>query len=102
MFPDDVDGDVLRALHVKKFDFGSEHLVDFYVEFDEHPQAASAEDSVRAEFPTARLDWEDGRCLVVSVVMKVTYHGVVDTQSALSQAVANLGGWCDAWGVMSS
>lgn len=102
MFPNDVDGDVLRALQAKGFDFASEHSVDFFVDFGEHPNRANVEESVRVHLPTAQCEWESEKCLVVSVVMRVTHHGVVDTQEVLSRAVADVGGWCDAWGVISS
>lgn len=101
-FPDDADGDVLRALQEKNFDFGSEHSVDFYIDFGEHPNHASVEKSVRIELPSAQCEWENDKCLVVSIAMRVTHHGIVDTQKVLSRSVADVGGWCETWGVMSS
>ena len=102
-WPDDADGQVLRKLHAKGFDFSRRYVVDFMVDFEEWPPNPRALARIRQEFSTAAeyVDDVSGRgSVIVKIEAEVSYRFVVDTQQKLTDLVSDFGGWCDSWGVL--
>lgn len=104
-WPDDADGQVLRRLQGKGFDFSRKYLVDFTVDFEEWPPNPEALRAIRREFESAAeyVDDVSGQgSIVVKFESVLDYCFVVDTQLRLSEIVNDFGGWCDSWGVLHS
>jgi len=101
-WPDDADGQVLRRLLDKGFDFAQRHVIDFSVDFEKWPPDPEALRRIHREFPNAS-EYLDDVSGVGSVVVKLeatlSYHVVVDTQKRLTELASEFGGWCDSWGV---
>lgn len=101
-WPADADGDVLRNLAARGFDFSREYVVDFNIDFDEEPSLGDLSARVMARFPAARVEWlDDENCLLVKVSSRLTYEFVIDTQKELSDIAGPWGGQCDSWGVLA-
>jgi hypothetical protein len=102
-WPDDEDGQVLRRLDEKSFDFTQRYVIDFVVDFDSWPPEPQALNEIRKLFPVATeyVDDVSGQgSITVKVEAILTYQLVVDTQSQLTRIAQQFGGWCDSWGVL--
>jgi hypothetical protein len=102
-WPKDIDGDVLRRLSDKKFDFSKDYAIDFNVEFDEWPPSESALKTLRVDYPNARLyvDEESGSGSVVFQVNgQISYELVTGVQARVTSLMTPFGGTCDSWGVL--
>lgn len=102
-WPDDPDGQVLRRLDEKGFDFSHPYVIDFVVDFDQWPPAPQALNAIQTRFPVATeyVDDVSGQgSITVKVEAVLTYQLVVDTQSQLTRIAEKFGGWCDSWGVL--
>jgi len=100
-WPDDADGDVLRRLEEKGFDFSKHYMVDFNIDFDQWPPIKEAMDVIRIAYPDAKIygDGEEGYVLF-KVNSLITYDFVVKTQAKASSLVTQYGGRCESWGVL--
>lgn len=100
-WPDDADGDVLRRLEEKGFDFTKSHTVDFNIDFDQWPPRKEAIDAIRIAYPDAKLydDGGDGYILF-KVNSLLSYDFVMRTQYEATSLVAQYGGRCESWGVL--
>jgi len=102
-WPEDADGEVLRHLLDKGFDFAQKYVVDFNVDFEAWPPDPETLHRIRLEFPRASEHFDDvsGRgSVVVKLEAPLSYRFVVDTQQRLTELVDEFGGWCDSWGVL--
>ena len=102
-WPEDADGEVLRHLLDKGFDFAQKYVVDFNVDFEAWPPNPDGLHRIRLEFPHAseHIDDVSGHgSVVVRVEARLSYGFVVDTQRRLTELVDEFGGWCDSWGVL--
>ena len=101
-WPQGDDGDVFRSLAAQGFDFSSEHVIDFNVDFADWPPPAAALAWLESEFPNATTvyppDGELDGYVLVKVTAELTYALVINAQQRLSEAMATRGGSCQSWG----
>ncbi len=103
-WPADADGDVLRRLKAKGFDFGQSHQIDFNIGFDSWPPPEQAMAQLRnghARAAIARQIDDEGGYLLFRIEMPVTYDAITGMQARLTQLMAPFGGRCETWGVAS-
>lgn len=100
-WPTDADGDVLRRLEVKGFDFTQPCTIDFNVDFDQWPPCREAISVLDRNYPGAKLygDDEDGYILF-KIDGLLTYNLVIKIQAEATALVAQYGGRCESWGVL--
>ena len=109
MYPNDVNGDVLRRLEEDNFDFSIEHPVDFYAIYATEEEA----DLVARQYAT---DWKRGEKfknietrssekggmeLELVPIMIVTYENIVAFEKTLAERTAKVNGYLDGWGVLN-
>lgn len=102
-WPDDADGDVLRRMRSRGFDFSKEYVIDFNVDFDDWPPPPGALQALQSSFPGASIyeDSDSGdRFVLFKVKSILTYDFVVGTQAKASNLVQKYAGRCDSWGVL--
>ena len=96
-WPDDADGDLLRMLEEKGFDFDNEVTIDFEI------------DAITRCYPGCEFNDPDEEDIAVGEVngtvnlqinSKVTYEFIVKTQEEITNSVKQYGGWCESWGVL--
>lgn len=100
-WPDDDDGQVLRRLRDKEFDFSKRYIVDFVIDFETWPPNVQVCERIFKEFPNTveYTDEETGqRVLIVKIENFLTYRLVAETQARLTELASEAGGWCDSWG----
>ena len=103
-WPNDADGDVLRRLLAKGFDFSKAQLIDFNVDFEDWPPAQEAIQALQAEFHGVEAceDSENGGGYVLFKMNSIlSYDLVIETQAKATHLVAKYGGRCESWGVLS-
>lgn len=102
-WPSNADGDVLKRLEERGFDFTKHYTVDFNIDFDQWPPCKEAIDAIRTAYPDAKVydDGEEGYILF-QINSIITYDFVVETQSKATSLVAQYGGRCESWGVLHS
>ncbi|KZN45074.1 ribonuclease E inhibitor RraB [Pseudoalteromonas luteoviolacea] len=109
-WPADADGEVLKVLDERGFDFGSTHTIEFYLEFktwplSEHQQNEISEKLHGADFiESDPEDIELGDApgyVLFTTQNKVTHEFVGQEQVRLSKLVAHLDGTCNSWAVCS-
>jgi hypothetical protein len=101
-WPKDVDGDVLRRMEESGFDFAEPVAIDFNIDFQSWPPADEAMELLRVRFPNVELVEPTASFpgyLRFTVVDKVTYPLVMNTQREASDLVRTFGGVCESWGV---
>ncbi len=104
IFPDDVDGDVLRRLEESGFDFQKPTTIDFNVDFDSwppHPDAVSKLKEFAGAIEIYEPDGEYSGYILFNIHQILSYKLVIDTQENVSSLVAEYGGVCESWGVLS-
>lgn len=102
-WPKDADGDVLRRLESRGFDFAKSYVIDFNVDFEEWPPASEALQLIRAQYPsTVVYQPEEGSPGYVQfqIYSPVTYDLVTRVQRETSDLMRRFGGVCESWGVM--
>ena len=103
-FPDDVDGDVLRRLEESGFDFQKSTTIDFNVDFDywpPHPDAVSKLKEFAGAIEIYEPDGEYSGYILFNIHQILSYKLVIDTQENVTSLVAEYGGVCESWGVLS-
>jgi hypothetical protein len=101
-WPQDADGDGLRALKNRGFDFAKPSLIDFNVEFQSWPPHREALRRLARDYPSATVCSQDGDQtghLEFQVYALVTYELVTNTQSHVTDLMAPYKGRCSSWGV---
>jgi hypothetical protein len=101
-WPDDADGDVLRRMKARGFDFGQPCLVDFNVDFDSWPPPRAALTRLEQQFPSSKAypSAEGGGYVQFQIYGRLTYELVTNTQRVVSEEMAKFGGVCESWGVL--
>ncbi len=102
-WPDDADGDVFRRLDSSGFDFSKPYTIDFNIDFDHWPPSEQAIKTIQEAFPGALVheDNQSGGYVLFQTTTLLTYEWVIKTQAGASTLVADHGGKCDSWGVLS-
>ena len=86
-WPDDADGDVLRALASKGFDFGAEYSIDFNVDFEDWPPHPEAMTWLQSRYGTIKVyEPEDSfnGYAQFQVKARLSYALVTETQAAVT------------------
>jgi Regulator of ribonuclease activity B len=102
-WPADADGNVLRKMQERGFDFSKKYVIDFNVDFDEWPPSKTAVAVLSREHPSTRLHEpivEDRGYIQFQIFAPLTYDLVINTQSYVTELVAPYGGYCESWGVL--
>lgn len=102
-WPNDADGDVFRRLQEDGFDFSSEHIIDFNVDFAEWPPSDLALRELQQRYPGARVispENESGGYVLVQLYAVITYQFVTQVQSNISGAMKRYNGYCNSWGIL--
>jgi hypothetical protein len=102
-WPDDLDGDVLRRMQIKGFDFAKAVDIDFNVDFDTWPPAEGFVSILGSRYSQMKLyplAFGDGGYILLGINAVLTYELVVSEQKTLSELAAPFGGICESWGVL--
>jgi len=100
-WPNDADGDVLRNLQKKSFDFGRAVKVDFFVDFFDWPPCETAIASIKRAKPDACIKlYSEDQYILIEIIHEVTYDFVVSVQAELTNICRPFGGVCESWGVL--
>lgn len=102
-WPNDADGDVLRRLYAKGFDFSKSYIIDFNVDFNQWPPPEKAISAIKGNFQGATVhdDPENGGGYILfKISCMLTYELVMETQAKATALVAEYGGRCESWGVL--
>jgi hypothetical protein len=103
IWPDDADGDVLRSLASRGFDFAKPWSVDFDVDFESWPPAPAALELLGSMFGEVFVyppEAGDAVYVQFKVVARVTYELVTSVQLRATCAMSPYGGVCESWGVL--
>jgi hypothetical protein len=103
IWPDDVDGDVLREMDACGFDFSKPASIDFNVDFEVWPPPQEAVEILTREYPGLEIhepDDEFSGDFTFQVQALVTYELVMRIQSEVTDLMAPFGGRCESWGVL--
>ncbi len=110
IWPTDIDGDVLRLLEERGFDFNLEHEIEFIIDFKCWPLNKERQNEVLEKLPQARFVEADEELIeegdpsgYVSFKVKntVTYDFISFEMKRLSSLFVNTDGFCDSWSVTS-
>ena len=102
-WPSDADGDVLRRLHAKSFDFSSEHEVDFNIDFEEWPPSPEAIAWLESRYSNVKVHQDEAGIsgyIQLRIRARVTYEFVVKTQREVTLGTHEYRGICESWGVL--
>lgn len=109
-WPQDVDGDVLRLLQGRGFDFNLEHEIEFMIDFKFWPLSKEQQAEVLKKLPEVSFVETEVELLEegdptgyasFKVKNKVTYDFVTQEPQRLSNLFVNMNGYCDSWVVVS-
>ena len=109
-WPQGVDGDVLRLLQGRGFDFNLEHEIEFMIDFESWPLSKIQQAEVLTKLPEVSFVETEAHLLEegdptgyasLKVTSKVTYDFVTKEPKRLSNLFANMKGFCDSWVVVS-
>ncbi|ABE55789.1 protein of unknown function DUF1260 [Shewanella denitrificans OS217] len=104
-FPDDDNGEMLKAMAEAGIDLSKALEVDFFLVFDEQRDAESAlealsqsdlEGELELVFDDEIAKWE----LIVAINMVPAYDALVAKETELNTFAAEFDGMTDGWGVM--
>jgi hypothetical protein len=107
-FPKDVDGDVLRLFEENGFNFEEVVEVDFNIDFNHWPLNNNEKEAIEKLYPDCVFydpdteDIEDGNLIgyvQFTVLSKIDYQFIINTQKNATNQMTQFGGWCDSWGV---
>jgi len=109
-WPNDADGDVLRSLESKGFDFDQVHDIDFNIDFKEWPITEEAIATISKNYPRYEVIEPDEEDIAngdligyvqFQVTEKLTYELVIDLQASVTKTMKPFGGYCESWGLLS-
>lgn len=109
-WPNDADGDVLRVLKERNFDFTVAHEVEFNIDFKHWPLKPQIKAQISEMLPDSRfIDIEEAYLepdeppgyVLTKVKGFVNYDFVIQEQQRLTQLFAELDGVCESWAVCS-
>jgi hypothetical protein len=102
-WPRDADGDALRRMRERGFNFHEPCIVDFNVDFEAWPPEEKAIHALREQFPGAKLfspEDESPGYILFQMHVLLTYDLVTTIQRQVTELMARYGGTCDTWGVL--
>ncbi|MEQ1594393.1 MAG: ribonuclease E inhibitor RraB [Casimicrobium sp.] len=102
-WPDDADGDVLRRMAARKFDFSKPYTIDFNIDFEVWPPPEEALRTLSKEFADWRAYEPDGDSpgyVLFQVLDVLSYERVVSVQKQATELMTPFGGVCESWGVL--
>jgi hypothetical protein len=102
-WPGDADGDVLRRLQARAFDFSSKHEIEFNVDFEEwppHPNAIAWLESKYSSVEVRQPEAGFSGYIQFKVLAKLSYELVMQTQCEATLGTEEYGGVCESWGVL--
>ena len=102
-WPNDADGDVLRRLDAKAFNFAAEYEIDFNVDFEDwppHPDAVAWLESRYANVTLYKDETGLNGYIQFKLRAKLTYEFVMNTQREATVGTEAYGGICESWGVL--
>ena len=107
-WPDDADGDVFRRLESGGFNFNTEHIIDFNIDFEHWPLSTEAIKAFKYWYPNCEFvepdeeDIKNGEMngyILFTITNKLTYKLVIETQQEATKKAKKYGGWCESWGI---
>ena len=102
-FPGDENGDVLRLLQKKGFDFSTEHIFDYEHIFRTEKSAQEFADEIRKRNLSAQINFQEGVSnwnVTVKVRHELTHAKISQTEAELNDLAVQFGGKKDGWGVL--
>ena len=102
-WPSDADGDVLRRLQASGFDFASEHVIDFNIDFASWPPPNQLVAELERRYRNVVFFEPEGAhqgYIRVQLCARISYELVTSAQREMSELARPFGGICDSWGVM--
>ena len=102
-WPNDVDGDVLRNMEERGFDFSKPASIDFNVDFETWPPAKRAVNVLARQYPDLEIHEPEGEFageITFQVSDRVTYELVMRIQREVTKLMVPFGGRCESWGVL--
>lgn len=108
-YPDDADGDVLRAMAESGVDMAQPLTIEFVIDAPSEQHAKAIEKDLAAAGHPAVADYEDGDeeegidpGWVVSVELQMVpdYQRIIDLQDELNRIASAHDGQVDGWGAM--
>lgn len=103
-WPQDADGDVLRRMESKGFDFEKSCIIDFNVDFSAWPPPVPAIQLLEHQFPGKTKVYADddnkGGYVQFKIHQQLSYDLVMQIQSSVSALMSPYGGLCESWGVI--
>ena len=102
-FPDDENGDVLKLLQKKGFDFSTEHIFDYEHIFRTEKSAQEFADEIRKRNLSANTNFQESVSnwnVTVKVRHEPTHAKISRTEAELNNLAALFGGKKDGWGVL--
>ena len=103
-FPNDENGDVLRLLQTKGFDFSSEHVFEYEHIFKEKELAKKFAEEIEKQNMTAEMSFYEAISawnVKVKVTHLPTHDKITETEKNLETIAKKFGGKKDGWGVLS-
>jgi hypothetical protein len=98
-WPNNADGDVLRRMQTRGFDFDMAVWIDFDIDFHDENIPPAAKGVLENKFLNVEII-ADGNYIKVQIRNRLTYALVTETQDQLTQLMAPYGGYCECWGVL--
>jgi len=102
-WPNDADGDVFRTLEEDGFDFSSDHLVDFNIDFENWPPAAEAITLLKEKYNRVDIiepDEEFEGYVKIQVTAELSYAFVTRVQKEITKSLKKYAAKCESWEVM--
>ena len=107
-WPEDADGDVLRRLESRGFDFSQEYDIDFNVDFDVWPPPEKALALLQLEYDIVIIEpqkdtstgMEFSGYVSFQRRARLTYELVIRTQADVTEKMRPFQGRCDSWGLL--
>ncbi len=103
IWPENVDGEVLRRMQKSGFDFSKPCLIDFDIDFEKWPPAREAITAIEREYPSAIVyepTAEFSGYIEFQIYGCLTYELVTTTQTYVTALMKPYDGVCDCWGVL--
>ncbi len=104
-FPNNENGDVLRLLQSKGFDFSKEHVFEYEHIFKEKDSAQKFAEEIEKQNMKAEMSYYEEMSawnIKVKVTHLPTHDKITNTEDKLEKIAINFGGKKDGWGVVKN
>jgi len=104
IFPDDVDGDVLRSLEANGVQLEVEHVIDFNIDLKDWPPNPELVSRLTDRYKNIEVFEPDGEFdgyIQFHLTELVTHELVIRIQAEATGIAVPFGGICESWGVWS-